>query len=408
MFQATVKFFLGIVLLASSTAMAQQDTVKKAVVPVKKDHWYDKLSIRGYTQVRYNRLFETNDALKFDQDKGVGKNSGVFIRRARIILSGDVHPHVFVYLQSDMASTATGVQNFLQIRDCYADLYVDTGKVFRFRVGWSKVPFGYENMQSSQNRLPLDRSEALNSATPSERDLGAVFYWTPRVAQKRYQYIGDKGLKGSNNYGVFGIGLFNGQGLNRVETNDNLHAYARFSWPFQIKKQILEIGVCGYTGMYTFEKGTISSSVKANSTVTYVDKRIAATIALAPQPFGILAEFNTGKTPTYQTHNDSIGTNNLIGGFVTLFYKYDFKLGNYNRTIIPFVRGQYYEGGYKVTQDARFGKINEWEGGIEFQIYKALEITTAWNYSIRHFEDKANENNTQSGQMLRIQVQFNY
>jgi phosphate-selective porin len=40
-------------------------------------------------------------------------------------------------------------------------LSFDTKK-FRLRVGQSKVPFGFENLQSSQNRLTLDRNDALN------------------------------------------------------------------------------------------------------------------------------------------------------------------------------------------------------------------------------------------------------
>jgi hypothetical protein len=37
-------------------------------------------------------------------------------------------------------------------------------KEYRVRIGQSKVPYGFENLQSSQNRLSLDRNDALNSA----------------------------------------------------------------------------------------------------------------------------------------------------------------------------------------------------------------------------------------------------
>jgi hypothetical protein len=55
-------------------------------------------------------------------------------------------------------------------------LSFDAKKEFRVRVGQSKVPYGFENL-SSQNRLTLDRNDALNSAVANERDLGAFFYW---------------------------------------------------------------------------------------------------------------------------------------------------------------------------------------------------------------------------------------
>ena len=183
-------------------AFAQVADLERKIVPVpvKKDQWFEKISLRGYTQVRYNRLLETNPDLKFDGDKSVGDKGSVLIRRARLIFSFDVHPHMFFYFQVDFASSpSSSALHYGQIRDLYADIYVDTGKVFRFRVGQSKVPFGYENMQSSQNRLPIDRADALNTAVPSERYLGAFFYWTPRKAQERYQFLSDKSLKGSNN-----------------------------------------------------------------------------------------------------------------------------------------------------------------------------------------------------------------
>ena len=39
----------------------------------------------------------------------------------------------------------------------------------------------------------------------------------------------DGGLKGSGNYGIFGIGLYNGQGLSQLEQNLNPHVVTRFT-----------------------------------------------------------------------------------------------------------------------------------------------------------------------------------
>ena len=47
--------------------------------------WYDRLSIRGYAQFRYNRLLETNEKLKCSTcDRSIGENGGFFLRRARL------------------------------------------------------------------------------------------------------------------------------------------------------------------------------------------------------------------------------------------------------------------------------------------------------------------------------------
>jgi len=142
--------------------------------------WYAKFRIRGYGQVRYNRLLETNPQFQCEQcDRSWGENGGFFIRRARIILQGQIHPQVFMYLQPDFASTAGTTGNIAQLRDWYVDVGIDKANEFRFRVGQSKIPFGYENMQSSSNRLPLDRADGTNSAHSNERDLGVFFMWAP-------------------------------------------------------------------------------------------------------------------------------------------------------------------------------------------------------------------------------------
>ena len=60
--------------------------------PVKKEvkKWYESFSIRGYVQVRYNRLLETNPKLKCEQcDRSIGEGGGFIIRRGRIIISGN-------------------------------------------------------------------------------------------------------------------------------------------------------------------------------------------------------------------------------------------------------------------------------------------------------------------------------
>ena len=175
--------------------------------PVSKQ-WFESLQLRGYMQVRYNRLLETNPLLKCDQcDKSWGDNGGFFIRRARLIFSGQINDRVYLYFQPDFASSPSSTaSNFAQLRDAYMDLGLSADNTYRLRIGQSKVPFGFENMQSSQNRLPLDRNDALNSAVSNERDLGANFYWAPKGIRKLYSTLVSEGLKGSGDYGVFAFG----------------------------------------------------------------------------------------------------------------------------------------------------------------------------------------------------------
>ena len=172
----------------------------------------------------------------------------------RVILFGDVSDYLYLYIQPDFAASPDGVISnfhFTQLRDWYGDVYLDDSKVNRLRIGQSKVPYGWENLQSSQNRLSLDRNDAFNSATKNERDLGIFYYWTPEWAQETFKYIMDEGLKGSGNYGVFGFGAYNGQGGSLREFNDELHLVTRFTLPYTMENgQIIEAGIQAYTGRY--------------------------------------------------------------------------------------------------------------------------------------------------------------
>jgi len=381
----------------TSTAIANTTVEKKS-------GWYEKINIRGYVQVRYNRLFETNPDLKSDQgDKSIGNFGGFFIRRNRLIISGQLSDHVYFYIQPDLASSASTTSlHFAQIRDAYFDVSLDKNKEFRFRIGQSKVPYGFENMQSSQNRLPLDRNDALNSAVANERDLGVFFYYAPKKVRELYNSLVNDGLKGSGDYGIFGVGLYNGQTANKPEINNNSHWVARLSYPFKLRNQIIEPGIQMYSGQYKLDQTT--TGVKKNATLDYLDERMAASFIVYPKPFGIQAEYNVGKGPQYDFVKDSISTKDLKGGYVTLSYLIKVK----KQIIIPFARYTFYDGGKKFELDARAYNVKEFEGGIEYQPFKNFEITTSWVHSEKWTSDKAKKDNFQVGSFLRIQCQLNF
>ncbi len=372
----------------------------------KATNWYDNIQIRGYMQVRYNRLLETNDKLKCEQcDKSWGNDGGFFIRRMRVIIYGQISKKVYVYIQPDFASAPSSTTaHFAQLRDAYLDLGLDDKNEFRFRIGQSKVPYGFENMQSSQNRLPLDRNDALNSAVSNERDLGVFFYWAPKPKRDLFASLVRDGLKGSGDYGVFGLGAYNGQTANKPEANNNQHIVARFTYPFQYKKQIIEMGIQGYTGNFVIAPDQLSKGVKYKTDLNYTDQRAAATFVLYPKPFGIQAEYNIGIGPEYNVVTDSIESQKLKGGYITLSYQAHYK----KQIIMPFVRYQIYDGGKKHEKDARSYNVEEYEVGIEWQIFKSFELVTMYTVSDRRFEDYTLQANRQSGQLLRIQAQINF
>jgi hypothetical protein len=387
-------------------AQEKTTTVSSTVTPTPEKKWYDVISLRGYVQARYNRLLETNPKLKCDQcDRSWGENGGFFLRRTRLIFSGNINSRVYFYIQPDLASNAsTTNQHFAQLRDAYFDVGVDQKNTFRFRIGQSKVPFGFENMQSSQNRLPLDRADALNSAVSNERDLGVFFYYAPESKRKLFSSLVKDGLKGSGDYGIFAFGAYNGQTANKPEGNNNPHIVSRISYPFEWKGQIIEAGLQGYTGTWTMASDQLSSGTKLNKEKAYTDQRVAASFVLFPKPFGIQAEYNIGKGPEFNTSTDSIEVKNLKGGYATLTYKT--KIGG--KTFLPFFRYNFYEGGKKFELDARSYSVKEFEIGTEFHFSNAFELVAMYTISSRRFEDFAKQNNLQKGNLLRLQAQLNF
>lgn len=397
--------FGAVFLVITISAKAQiQDSITGSP-PQQKSEWYKKLNIRGYAQMRYNQLFETNPDLQCEQcDKSWGGDGGFFFRRIRLIVFGQVHERVYVYIQPDFASSpVSGALNFAQIRDAYFDVGLDKENAFRLRLGQSKVPFGFENLQSSQNRLPLDRNDGINSAVANERDIGAFFYWAPKKIRKRFSYLVSSGLKGSGDYGVFGFGIHNGQTANKNEANDVPHVVSRFSYPFKVgKKQFIEPGIQAYRGQSVVT--SITEGVNGNPGFEYLDQRAAATLVVYPQPFGLTAEYNVGTGPEFNPVTNAIEQQDLRGGYVMASFMLNFS----DQLLIPFSRYHYYDGGKKHERDARSYTVKEMEIGIEWQPIKNFELVVMYTVSKRRFEDGQMPLNYQEGSLLRLQVQANF
>ncbi len=457
--------------------------------PPPPQHWYERISLRGYTQMRYNATLQAgpfyNDLVD-PADRSVGPRQNFLIRRMRLIFSGDISDHLYIYIQPDFASSPNqsfspaptlattaifgafnpglfgtypnnGGGNFAQLRDAYADIYFDKDKEFRVRAGQSKIPYGFENMQSSQNRLTLDRNDAINSCCRDERDLGLFFYYTPKEMRHLFRDLVKNNLKGSGDYGMFAFGIYNGQGANRVELNKNMHAVMRFTYPYVFENgQVVEASIQGYTGRFVPFTSAITPSlfggsflagfrppgypgagipyvnapgygslgnytlgVYPSSTLTNVwvaqavnggqgvkDDRVAVSAIVYPQPFGVQAEWNWGRGPVLNATQTGISSGGLNGGYILVNYKYedkDFGSGVW----FPFVKYQYFKGGQKFENNAPLSRLYEWDFGVEWQplpeveftaVYAKMDRTNVLAAPYRQFH----------ADLLRMQLQWNY
>ena len=76
------------------------------------------------------------------------------MRRARLIVSGQPHDRVFVYLQGEFAGVVNNTDNTegtAILRDAYADIFLTENKEWRIRAGQSKIPF--DSKRCSQAKI---------------------------------------------------------------------------------------------------------------------------------------------------------------------------------------------------------------------------------------------------------------
>ncbi len=400
------------VMPATPVAPSVQVAAAPAAAP-RQERWYDRIRLRGYTQLRLNEIIAGDRTapdglarLRSVHDSGIGDDTGFTFRRIRLVLQGDLGDRVSFYLQPDFATAVSSQsvgerrEGFLQLRDAYFDAFLDPDKRFRLRFGQSKVPFGWENMQSSSSRIPLDRSDAINSGVPSERDIGVVAYYTPAHVEAIWERLTDDGQKLFGNYGAFGVGIYNGQGVNREEANDAVMAVALATWPFEIGGgRVLEVGASGFTNRVQPEVRTGGVSERA-----FADDRVGLHAILYPAPLGFQAEWNWGRGPEYDRTLRAITTKPIRGGYVQAMARVaESPVGPF----MPYARWQTYRGGWKAAVNAPRLETDEIELGIEFQPVPALEWTIAYARMERAEADERRLGRAE-GDVIRTQLQLNY
>ena len=351
--------------------------------------WYERITMFGYGMMRYNNT--SNGNLRTYHDASVGSASagaqpGFFFRRIRWVVTGQVSDHVSFFIQPDLASNISGNTHALSMRDAFGDWNFDRDKEYRLRIGLQRVPCSFDNWQASRVRMAIDRADATNSCANSERDMGVSFMWTPKIAQARYKQMLDY-MYGPGDYGVFHIQVYNGQGLNAPELNNDKHVGMRLSWPWELPGgRLMETGINVMRGQFTVNRGTPAAGTTLWSTFDaghasgkYLDERANFYIYYPPQPWGFIAEYTVGRGPK-RNANGVIGENALYGGYVQGHYQWkysDVGLANF------YSRYQEYYGGLKFQTGAPDDRMKELETGIAWQPDPQWEFTVAYTFTQR-------------------------
>ncbi len=174
------------------------------------------LKLSGYTQIHY-----------VTQDEGV---DGFSIKRARLSFAGELLKNVRFKLQIDAVKSPI-------LMDAQIEFYLDEKATLC--LGQFKVPFSQESLRSSGELETINRSQPVTKLSPGQdlgssgRDIGAVVYGKYSIVE-------------------YTVGVFNGAGINKTDTNDQKDLAARFVLR---PSGLLSIGASFYDGQYSEKAG---------------------------------------------------------------------------------------------------------------------------------------------------------
>jgi len=177
---------------AEAAIAAQANLAKIKAYPINAGK---KITIAGYTQVRYQALEET------------GKIDGFDIRRARLDVKGTISPYWSYRVQFDLAGSP-------KLIDAYAELKLND--YFNFTIGQAKIPFSLENLTSSNKLELIDRSQAVEALVARGKDVGGNQNGRDLGIQ-----LGGTILKLKDRPVVdYRFGIYNGSGINVADNNE--------------------------------------------------------------------------------------------------------------------------------------------------------------------------------------------
>lgn len=176
------------------------------------------LKLSAYTQAGYTHW-----------EKG---KEGFRIRQARVILKGDILKNIDYKLQIDATLTPILLD---------AKIGINLSPYVNLSFGQFKIPFSIENLISGSELDTINRSNTVKNLCPA-RDIGT---------QGR-----DIGMTISGKYSIveYTLGVFNGSGKNRIDTDDKLDIAGRLVLtPFRS----FSIGFSHYNGRSSSEAGVL-------------------------------------------------------------------------------------------------------------------------------------------------------
>jgi phosphate-selective porin OprO/OprP len=170
------------------------------------------LKLGTYTQVGYTHWEEGREGFR--------------IRQARVILKGDILKNINYKLQIDAVQSPVLLD---------AEIGIHLSPYAKLSFGQFKIPFSIENLISGSELDTINRSNTVKYLCPG-RDIGAKGRDIGITVNGKYSSL------------EYTLGFFNGSGINKIDTNDQLDIAGRLVFtPFRS----LFIGISHYNGRYS-------------------------------------------------------------------------------------------------------------------------------------------------------------
>ena len=326
--------------LTASKAQQIKDNAQTAadtVQPAAKPKWYETTKVSGYGQAR----------AIWHPDPPAGEVSTDFlIRRARIKVNASPSKRSRVQLQVALD------EGNIQVRDAWLEYDLQSGGEWRARLGQQKIPFGFENPQSSSRRGPLERAEITRRGPGAGRDVGVVLMWTPERDQELFAHAKKHEL-GTGDYGTVSVGIYNGQGT-VAEENEGKHVSVRVAKPFMLGDRYAEAGASYFGG--NFHSNAAGMSLD--------DELWGGYFYLPPRPVGIQGGYYDGETE---------------GGDVDGFYAMG--LWRPCEKGLAFVRYDEYDGPRRGRGLGNVYDRDRWTAGYAHHVSSNTELTLEFEHS---------------------------
>ena len=170
------------------------------------------LKLGTYTQVGYTHWEEGREGFR--------------IRQARVILKGDILKNINYKFQLDAVQSPVLLD---------AKIGIHLSPYAKLSFGQFKIPFSIENLISGSELDTINRSNIVKYLCPG-RDIGEKGRDIGITVDGKYSSL------------EYTLGVFNGSGINKIDTNDQLDIAGRLVFtPFRS----LSIGFSHYNGRYS-------------------------------------------------------------------------------------------------------------------------------------------------------------